>query len=863
MNPEFTRRTTPPVLGRAGSTTVTGGVVDEQARAEHARRMAGDHLDTTRLNRLCELTARLLSTGSAQISIVSDVLTVVGGAGASLPLVGTSSPASDSLCAVTMRSGTGLVVRNAAVDPLVSGLPPVVSGTVRSYLGVPLASGGHVVGALCAYGDDTRDWDETELSLLSLLAEAVTSELHLAVLEASYAEDRRIWQLAVDAGGVGAFDWDLTTGELRWDERLLALFGIDRESFGGTIEAFNEFVHPEDRERVAQALRGAVDTVGAFAAEYRIVLPDGRVRWVSARGQAYGEGGTATQLVGAAFDTTLVQEGEARVARILEAMPSAFFQLDDEWRFTYANAEADKILAPIGSGVVGEIIWELFPDAVGSPFEDNYRQAVRTGQPVQFEAYYPPPLDSWYEIRAWPTPDELSVYFLDVTERRRAQASLARSMERAALLAQVSDSLSDSFDTMQAVGRLAQLMVPRLAQWCLITLVDDADPLSDRNWRRHLRDIGYWHATEEGRAVVQAYGQDRIAALTDDSFVAQVLRTNAPVHVAANATPLVAAVLVEGPARDHYLTLAPESVLVLPVRGRGRTVGILTLGRDAGQGPFTAEEIGTLEEAAARAGLALDNARLYAEQRELAEGLQRSLLTAPPVQEGLQVAVRYEPAAEIAQVGGDWYDAFHQADGSTVVVIGDVVGHDTDAAAAMGQLRAMLRGIAVTTGDGPAEVLRRLDHAMPVLELDTTATCVMARFDATPEDPGTGTTRMRWSNAGHPPPMVALTGPDGGVSVEPLWSSSPDLLLGLDLETERSETVVTLPPGAIVLLYSDGLVERRGQSLGDGIEELRRSLRDLVSSGLDLEAMCDALLDHLLPLRREDDVAMVAVQLDR
>ena len=567
--------------------------------------------------------------------------------------------------------------------------------------------------------------------------------------------------------------------------------------------------------------------------------------------------------MGAAFDTTLVQDGEARVARILEAMPSAFFQLDSDWRFTYANAEAERLLAGIGTGVVGEVLWELFPDAVGTPFEDNYRTAVETGQPVQFEAYYPPPLDAWFEIRAWPTPDELSVYFLDVTARKAAERSLAHSVERAALLAEVSVSLSDSFDTVQAVGRLAQLVVPRLGEWCLVTLVDDADPLSDRDWRRHLRDIGFWHADPARRGLVEAYGRERIPALSDESFMAQALRNNRPIHVAADATRLVAAVVAEGPARDHYLALAPESVLVLPIRGRGRTVGVLTLGRGPDQAGFSPEEIGTLEEAAGRAGLALDNARLYAEQRELAEGLQRSLLTAPPVAEGLQVAVRYEPAAEVAQVGGDWYDAFHQADGSTVVVIGDVVGHDTDAAAAMGQLRAMLRGIAVTTGDGPAEVLRRLDHAMPVLELDTTATCVVARFEQSAEDLGAGTTRLHWSNAGHPPPMVVLPDTGAGVRVEALWSRSPDLLLGLDLETERSETAISLPDGALVLLYSDGLVERRGQSLGDGIEELRRSLGDLVSSGLELESMCDALLDHLLPPRREDDVAIVAVRLCR
>ena len=221
--------------------------------------------------------------------------------------------------------------------------------------------------------------------------------------------------------------------------------------------------------------------------------------------------------------------------------------------------------------------------------------------------------------------------------------------------------------------------------------------------------------------------------------------------------------------------------------------------------------------------------------------------------------MRYTSAADVAQVGGDWYDAFMQPQGATVVVIGDVVGHDTAAAAAMGQLRSLLRGIAVTTGDGPAEVLRRVDEAMATLVVDTTATAAIARFEATAEERRQGILRLRWSNAGHPPPLV--TGPPDRPDVRVLWGPQPNLLLGFAPDVPRDESEVALVRGSTVLLYTDGLVERRGQPLDDGIDVLTSVFEELTARGLELEELCDELLRRLLPARPEDDVAVVAVRL--
>ncbi|MGY1638219.1 SpoIIE family protein phosphatase [Geodermatophilus sp. SYSU D00742] len=246
---------------------------------------------------------------------------------------------------------------------------------------------------------------------------------------------------------------------------------------------------------------------------------------------------------------------------------------------------------------------------------------------------------------------------------------------------------------------------------------------------------------------------------------------------------------------------------------------------------------------------------LYARSRSMvrvAETLQRSLLTEPPRRTDREIAVRYVPAAREAQVGGDWYDVFDQPDGSTVLVIGDVVGHDSAAAADMAQLRGVLRGIAYDNAEGPAAVLRRLDGAIDGLGLRALATVLVGRL--VPDD-GAGGARLRWASAGHLPPLVAT--PDGVVRA--LTTPRAGLLLGVDPAAVRTEQEARLERGSTLLLYTDGLVERRDQVFDDGVERLAAQLAEL--PGQPVEELCDVVLDRLLAGGAEDDVALVAVRL--
>jgi serine phosphatase RsbU (regulator of sigma subunit) len=426
--------------------------------------------------------------------------------------------------------------------------------------------------------------------------------------------------------------------------------------------------------------------------------------------------------------------------------------------------------------------------------------------------------------------------------------------EHSTVLADVISELAQTMDAEVAVGRLARLLVPALADWCVVTLVEDDE---SRAPRRRLRDIGSWHADPDRRDLVAEYAEERQAALLDGSILMRAIDSGEVVQVPTGAVEALDRVLRPGRARDIVEALAPDSLTVAPLKSRGRTLGALTLFSGSDRPRSAGNGLAAVTQVAASAALALDNARLYRRQRDVASTFQRSLLTAPVEPDHVQVVVRYQPAAEAARVGGDWYDAFMQPDGAMVLVIGDVVGHDIEAAAVMAQLRSMLRAIAVVTNEGPAAILQHLDAAARTLRIGTMATLVVARIEQSPDERARGVTRMRWSSAGHPPPMIVNS--DG--SVLPLVALRPNALLGIMPDSPRTEHEVVLDRESTVLLYTDGLVERRDRPLRAGLAALEDALGR--HAGSDVDTLVDALLEELPGADGDDDVALVAAYLHR
>lgn len=289
------------------------------------------------------------------------------------------------------------------------------------------------------------------------------------------------------------------------------------------------------------------------------------------------------------------------------------------------------------------------------------------------------------------------------------------------------------------------------------------------------------------------------------------------------------------PASRPLLVVTPNPMLPFDA---GQRAFLRLLARTIGQALDRAESL-TLERQVAGA------------ERAMSETLQRSLLGEPSAPDGFRVATRYAPAVETAQVGGDWHDAFTLPGGQLAVVVGDVTGHDQHAAAAMAQMRNLLRGIAYAAADDPdpSAVLSSLDVALHGLDVGTFASVVLAVLER--RDDGGAT--MTWTNAGHPAPFLLDA---EGVR---LLRAEPELLLGVEPTSPRSAHRVDLAPGSTVVLYTDGLVERRGRPLDDGLD---RMTRDLAQQHL---LAPDALADHLLaaaPPGTDDDTALVCVRVD-
>jgi serine phosphatase RsbU (regulator of sigma subunit) len=552
------------------------------------------------------------------------------------------------------------------------------------------------------------------------------------------------------------------------------------------------------------------------------------------------------------------------LVQAVAGMERPLFVLDDDWCFRYVNPAGERVLdRPVG-GLVGRAIWTEFPEALGGPFEELYRRVRETGGTGSTEAWFAP-LRKWFHADAFLTDAGLVVTYDDVTERRRAEeeraaavaareeaavqaASAARSAEVAGrhlmLLGDISQAMTSTLDVDEAVARFARLVVPLLADWCLVSVVDP-------DGRR--RDVGRAHSDPAMEAAMHRYADLRVGTNRATAPVPRSLRNLEPVVIPDLTPVMIESMVGSAESRAALVPLRPAALAAFPLIARGEVFGVVTLVNGPERGPHTDRELRTAEIASRRAGLALDNARLATANQQVAERLQRSLLSPPVQPDHLELAVRYRPATRGVSIGGDWYDAFLQPDGDTVLVIGDVMGHDIEAAAAMGQVKTLVRGIAFDRGEEPAGVLRRVDHALVGLAVATLATALVCRIERDPADGAAHRRLLRWASAGHPQPLLALA--DGTVHELDSPVGPP---LGIGWRGPRADGSAPLPEGATLLLFTDGLIERRGEPLDEGRGRVRKLLAR--EAGGSLRTLCDRLLEELVGTGAEDDVAVLAVR---
>lgn len=414
----------------------------------------------------------------------------------------------------------------------------------------------------------------------------------------------------------------------------------------------------------------------------------------------------------------------------------------------------------------------------------------------------------------------------------RAAGRARQTIERQAFLIEAGQEIGSSLDLRNSMERLAHLVVPALADWCAIHLVDEHGTIEPH---------AVAHADPE-RAALALELQDRYPVdPKSPSGVPEVIRTGRPEHIPRISDEL----LVEAARDEEHLRiirrLGLRSALVVPLRARGKVLGALTLVNAESAKPLGRSDLEFAEELADRMALTIDNLRLYETQRRIAGALQASLLpTELPRIPGIQVAARYWPAGEASLVGGDFFDVFRSGEGSWVVLVGDVCGKGPEAAALTGLVRWTAKAVAGTRSR-PSTLLRSVNQELLENHVqDRFCTACAVRIDV-----AEGSVRLTIARAGHPAPLVLRA---EGI-VEDVNPKGP--LLGILAGTDWDDASLELLEGDSLILFTDGVTERGSLP--------QRDLRPLLlrNPSLGAEDLVRRVEAAVAPASLKDDAAIV------
>lgn len=485
------------------------------------------------------------------------------------------------------------------------------------------------------------------------------------------------------------------------------------------------------------------------------------------------------------------------------------------------------------------------------------RDALRAGEPVTATLlnYRKDGLAFWNQVTMSPILDEageLSHYVgvqSDVSGRIEADRQRDAAEGRLRLMAEASQQLSGELDIDEARARLLQLLVPALADMAVFLHTDEQGTVTEHRVA---------HRDPAAVPVLEALAGRLTGELPPGGLVRTVLDGRSHRLLDGSHAAYVGDAVLDQDATD---LLAIGSTLVVALPGRLGVRDVVVLSRVRG-GTFTDADVDVAVDLGRRAGLILDNLRLYASQTLIAQTLQRSLLPRLPDLDGVRVEARYLAGADGAEVGGDFYEVLELPAGAAGhaqggrrpfgLAVGDVTGHDVYAAAAMGQLKGILRATATSQRLRPAAVLEQVDQLLPALNVvSPMATMLFAHVEPLPERRW----RLTFSSAGHPP--LLLRHPDGRVEVvDP--GEARGTILGFGT-ADRGETSRVLEPGTTLVAYTDGLVERRGEPLDVGLERLRRAVA--ADDAVHADHLVDTLVEPSAGDSGTDDVVVVAIHL--
>jgi serine phosphatase RsbU (regulator of sigma subunit) len=544
-------------------------------------------------------------------------------------------------------------------------------------------------------------------------------------------------------------------------------------------------------------------------------------------------------VVGAAVAVLLVRDGDELVLRAARGVSAASmaawlrFGVDAD---TPAGLAAREGRTVVVSG--HDELNRLFPALQGAAPRDRTLVCVPMSarhRPLGvlafgFDSDWPAPQ---YELDFFAIFAECGAQTISRIEASAAAAARARQL---AFLADASEELSRSLEYRVTLQKVAELAVPDLADWCAVTLLEDGQ----------LRSVAVAHKDPAKAEWAREFEQRYPPRLDAPTGPGNVVRTGmSELHRTITDEMLVASAVDE-----EHLRLARElqmhSALVVPLAARGHVLGVITMIRAETPGEYGPEDLALAEDLARRAAIAIDNALLYKQTQDIAVQLQRAVLP-----ERLDLAPDWQVAAhsrpgDHAEVGGDFYDAFLLSPTQLVVFVGDVMGHGVSAAAAMATMRAAIRAFA-SVDPAPEIVVRKLDRMFLHPWIDKLVSLVYAVLDAE-------AAQLTFVNAGHHSPI--LVAPDGTAQV---LHTPPARPLGAGGD-DRAATVAPLRSDDTLLLYTDGLIERRGEVIDTGIARLVSRASALTVQ--DLDGALRTLVDEFEP-NPDDDVTAIAVRRGR
>ena len=609
---------------------------------------------------------------------------------------------------------------------------------------------------------------------------------------------------------------------------------------------------------------------GEVVVDAMLGMPHGRTgetRWlrVTAVPDARDEDGRPQRAYAMIRDLTEQRRAEAAVrdgcellVRLRDANVLGVVTLDEQWIIDANDAYLDiigytredlvggridwrKMSPPQSTRVEQEALAQLRRTGVCQPFEkeyihrDGHRVPVLIGaavidrSPLRWMSFV---VDLTAQQRAERERTEL------LAREQAAQAEAESARERLTFLLQAGDLMAAARDRHELLRQAARLVVDSMADFCLVYLPAEDDSLraASITYRDQIRgiiltDLADYPIQEVGQLTVQAVYATGTSQLVRDAAARLASQADLP--------PLLASLLGR---------LRPDNVIVAPLTAGPRPAGVLALGRGLEQPGFTQADVAVVEELGRRMAVGLEHADAAARDHTIAETLQRSVLPdGLPEIAGLDLAVRYLPATDGLEVGGDWYDAFPLDGGRVGLVIGDVVGHNIAAASIMGQVRNLLRGYAIEN-PRPADVLRRTNTALARLLPDALATVVYAVLD-----PAVG--KLTYASAGHLPPIVTA-----GAGHAEYLDAAVGVMLGVPGDVAFTTRRRHLARGDGILFYTDGLIEDRHRDITDGLDALAVTMRNGVARSAEQACVtAQAMLPSGAP--RADDVCLLAAWL--